>query len=223
MTLWMLVAPLTTALAAGNGTKMMLGEHWRSTAGARGLQVLDFGAADYAASTQAGYSAAPAPGVPIDFSAHEGALWANGKKFYVKGINWYGSEGRTGAPTGLHKHSIDWYIDLLAENGFNALRLLFNHESALHDGPIETVDVRFSPQLFGMTYLEMFAEIADRAAQKGLLVMIACHRLNPTAWPGGGKWYVDSAPDSAILSAALDAILDQRDPVGRMIAADCLG
>jgi len=222
MTLWSLVAPLTTALAAGNGTKMMLGD-WRSTAGARGLQVLDFGAADYAASTQAGYSAAPAPGVPIDFSAHEGALWANGKKFYVKGINWYGSEGRTGAPTGLHKHSIDWYIDLLAENGFNALRLLFNHESALHDGPIETVDVRFSPQLFGMTYLEMFAEIADRAAQKGLLVMIACHRLNPTAWPGGGKWYVDSAPDSAILSADLDAILNQRDPVGRMIAADCLG
>ena len=105
----------------------------------------------------------------------------------------------------------------------NALRLLFNHESALHDGPIETVDVRFSPQLFGMTYLEMFAEIADRAAQKGLLVMLACHRLNPTAWPGGGKWYVDSAPDSAILSSDLDAILNQRDPVGRMIAADCLG
>ena len=113
----------------------------------------------------------------------------------------YGSEGRTGAPGGLHKHSIDYYIELLKSNGFNALRLLFNHESVLRDGRIETVDVGRSPQLYGMSYLEMFAEIADRAAEKGILVMMACHRLNPKAWPGEGKWYDSAITERRVLES----------------------
>lgn len=172
----------------------------------RRTQVLDFSGGGLSdgggvGAGDTGAASSPAPGKALDFSARDGKLWANNKLFHVKGINWYGSEGRTGAPTGLHKHSIDWYVDLLADNGFNALRLLFNHESVLADGPIETLDVRFSPQLYGMTYLEMFAEIADRAARRGLLVMMACHRLNPTAWPGDGKWYDRTITEQKVMQS----------------------
>ena len=74
------------------------------------------------------------------FQSMDGKLYANGQPFHVKGINWYGSEHRTGAPAGLHKHSIDYYMDWLASKGFNAIRLLFNHESVVTNPPIESVD-----------------------------------------------------------------------------------
>ena len=122
-------------------------------------------------------------------------------RFDVKGVNWYGSEGRTGAPAGLHKHSIEWYLDWLSKRGFNAIRLLFNHESVLDNKEIDHIDVGRSPQLIGMKYLEMFAEFADQAARKGILVMMACHRLNPTAWPGDGLWYDREIPESRVLQS----------------------
>ena len=52
----------------------------------------------------------------IDFRAGkplDGNLYGNGVKFYVKGVNWYGSEGRVdgpGPPGGLDVHSISWYM-----------------------------------------------------------------------------------------------------------------
>ena len=35
----------------------------------------------------------------------------------------------------------------------------------------------------------MFVVIAQEAARLGLLIMIACHRISPEAWPGEGLWY----------------------------------
>ena len=89
--------------------------------------VLDFSAMPaFSADGSTAVSHGPAPGRPLRFEAKQGKLFAEDKEFAVKGINWYGSEDRTGAPTGLDHHSIDWYMDFLAENQFNGIRLLFN-------------------------------------------------------------------------------------------------
>ena len=31
--------------------------------------------------------------------------------------------------------------------------------------------------------------MAEVASDHGILVLMACHRLNPGAWPGEGHWY----------------------------------
>ena len=36
---------------------------------------------------------------------------------------------------------------------------------------------------------DMFAKLAEVASDHGILVLMACHRLNPGAWPGEGHWY----------------------------------
>ena len=77
----------------------------------------------------------------------------------------------------------------------------FNHDSILKNSLIETRDVGFSPQLMGMKYLEMFAELADKAARHGILIMMACHRLNPKAWPGEGKWYDAQISERRVLES----------------------
>ena len=38
-------------------------------------------------------------------------------------------------------------------NGFNAIRLLFNHQSVLDNGVIESDDLCYAPELVGMKYL----------------------------------------------------------------------
>jgi hypothetical protein len=101
----------------------------------RRLAVLDFSANGYAVEegSSAGIARAksrgPTPGRPLIFDGRQGKLYADGELFNVKGINWYGSEGRTGAPSGMHKHPIDFYMKFLAEHKFNAIRLLVSAHS----------------------------------------------------------------------------------------------
>ena len=77
------------------------------------------------------------PRDPIDFVAYGGRIYANGEPFDIKGINWFGSESRHGPPSGLARHGLGFYLDLLEFHGFNALRLLFNHQSVLRNSRIE--------------------------------------------------------------------------------------
>lgn len=69
----------------------------------------------------------------LQFEARDGKLLANGKEFRIKGINWFGSESGPWPPFGLDHNSIDFYLKFLADNGFNAIRLLFNHQSVLEN------------------------------------------------------------------------------------------
>ena len=72
----------------------------------------------------------------LQFEARDGKLLANGKEFRIKGINWFGSESGPWPPFGLDHNSIDFYLKFLADNGFNAIRLLFNHQRVLEDAPV---------------------------------------------------------------------------------------
>ena len=64
---------------------------------------------------------------PLDFyGARDGMLHANGEVFHIKGINWYGTEGRQMMLEGLREKPIDRLFDFLVQNEFNAMRLLFN-------------------------------------------------------------------------------------------------
>ena len=57
--------------------------------------------------------------------------------------------------------------------------------------------------LFQLRYVQMFLAIAHAAAQRGILIMIACHRVKHDAWPGAGLWYDDALgfPESRVLES----------------------
>ena len=133
-----------------------------------------------------------APAGVIEFNGRDGVLYARGAageevEFKIKGCNWFGSEAYGGPPNGLAAHSIEWYLDFLQKHKFNALRLLFNHEHVFKDDIVQT------PQrerlLFQKRYVHMFGILAREAAKRGVLVLIACHRIKADAWPGKGLWY----------------------------------
>lgn len=81
-------------------------------------------------------------------------------------------------------------MEFLKEHEFNAIRFLFNHEAVLHDAKLEPPnEVKYgkgapweSPELQNFAYVDMFKRLAEVAAEYGILVMVACHRLEPDAW-----------------------------------------
>ena len=73
----------------------------------------------------------------------------------------------------------------------NTQRLLFNHEAILMGATIPAVctycsrqqQTKFAPELAGVTYVQMFRIIAEAAARRGILVMMACHRITTCVTP----------------------------------------
>ena len=39
------------------------------------------------------------------------------------------------------------------------------------------------------------------AAEYGILIMMACHRLNPNAWPGDGLWFDAKTPEARVIQS----------------------
>ena len=59
----------------------------------------------------------------IEWTASAGRIHANGEVFNIKGANWFGTEGQHAMLYGLEKHGLDYYLEFLAANKFNSLRL----------------------------------------------------------------------------------------------------
>jgi hypothetical protein len=68
---------------------------------------------------------------PIEWESKEGKLWANGKHFRLKGVNWFGCETNTRYPHGLWKLKTSQVLDFLTTHGFNGIRLPFSLAMAL--------------------------------------------------------------------------------------------
>ena len=169
----------------------------------------------------------------IDFGTFAGLLVANGKPFSFKvraqpclqrtlsppllvsclswfsgacntqGITWPGMETVGRVPLGLALRPMDFYLDFLREERFNAIRLPIAHQSVLDDAPVSfgQFDPRLNPDLMdpeadpnsaqrdgGLPYQDALLAIARRAAEKHLLVVVSAHRLKANH-PNYGMWY----------------------------------
>ena len=133
---------------------------------------------------------------PLEFSGFAGLLLAGGRPFSFKGVTWPGGETEAALPYGLSLKSVDFYMDFLRHERFNAIRLPFAHQLVLDNAPVSFAhfDPRINPLLLdddtgqGVVYQEAFLQLAKAAAARHLLVVVSCHRLKATA-PNYGLWY----------------------------------
>ncbi|KAL1525711.1 hypothetical protein AB1Y20_020556 [Prymnesium parvum] len=181
---WLLILLTTVAANASSRTP----KHISS----RRLNDANSVSGDAAAPTEGSSPPEPDAGLPLEFGTKfDGKLYANGEPFHIKGINWFGSESGPFPPGGMEFHDVSWYCAFLAQHKFNAIRILFNHKAVLDDVLVDAGWPNAYPvtRQGKNTYLQMFLAIAKIAAQHGLLVMMACHRLDASSWPGKGLWY----------------------------------
>lgn len=125
------------------------------------------------------------------FEAIAGELLMSGKVLQIKGANWFGAEGVGRTPDGLWTHNASFYLNFLAHNGFNAIRLPFALDNVMSDhGPQQNM-VTAERELRGADYLDVLEFIVDAAANFGLVVLLDLHRLQAKKWPDDGLWYAD--------------------------------
>ena len=105
---------------------------------------------------------------------------------------------------GLDRRPLGALLDFVLENQFNAMRLLFNMQDWRDNPkiPADHYSAILNPELEGLRYRGVLQYIIHEAGKRGILILLACHRLKRfysdgihAEWPSGwdGWWFDDKA------------------------------
>mmetsp|Transcript_57956 Transcript_57956/g.96112 ORF Transcript_57956/g.96112 Transcript_57956/m.96112 type:complete len:577 (+) Transcript_57956:38-1768(+) len=103
----------------------------------------------------------------LDWQSYDNELKLNGNRFDLKGLSWFGFETTNYNLYGLDKHSVDWYLDWIKAQGFNAMRLPFSQDF------IQNGDKA------------AYLSVVQKAADRGILVMPDFHSKSAGAYTEG--------------------------------------
>lgn len=115
---------------------------------------------------------------------------ASGKRFVLKGTNWFGLETADFCLHGLWSVPMAQLLDFLKQHRFNALRVPFSAEFALDMDGCKPTNCNYhaNPELQGKSSGQMMDALIQGCADRGIVVLLDMHRLH-----GAGEitelWY----------------------------------
>ena len=112
---------------------------------------------------------------------------ASGNPVRFTGINWFGLETPNFAPHGLWQRSMDSMLDQVAGLGFNVLRVPFSSQLLDPGSTPNGIDFSQNADLVGKSGLEIMDILIEKAAARGLRVILDRHR--PGADSQSELWY----------------------------------
>lgn len=103
-----------------------------------------------------------------------------GNVMRVKGLSWFGTETGDMVVNGLWSHNMTFYMDLMASEGFNVIRLPFSSELVLYhwDDYPDQGFVSADPENQHKKSLEILDRVFDMAHARNMLILLDLHRLN---------------------------------------------
>lgn len=115
----------------------------------------------------------------IEFKSVDGAIYADDKPFYIKGVNWFGFETIESVVQGLWPYgtTVEDALDLLASYDVNALRLPLALDSVLKDQEVDADQTAGTPSLKGKSYLSVLDYVIGEARKRNMLVVLDNHRM----------------------------------------------
>lgn len=117
-------------------------------------------------------------GSPLFISRNHNIYYKNETLFLLKGINYFGFDGYCYAPHGLWIHNLDYYLDFLQQNNFNAIRLPFSYEMVLN--------FQNKPNIFCITnetsectssILTLLQCFFQKTLERNIFVLLDFHRI----------------------------------------------
>lgn len=124
------------------------------------------------------------------FSTQDGSIMYNDEPITLRGISWYGFEMNNLVVEGLWRYPMDFYLDILSNLSFNALRIPFStdmmyyHNNTIPDQTLVSAD----PTLSNMTSLDILHTLVQKCQDRGIVVLLDCHRVSMrTPTP---SWYI---------------------------------
>ena len=120
---------------------------------------------------------------------------AEGKRFKLKSVNWWGASDRLQVVGGLDHQPLSKIIQLIKQWGFNSVRLPFSNQM-LHDSrPVQVGAVLANPEMIGKTPLEVYDQVIRVLTDAGIGVILNNHTTT-SEWccnyDYNGLWYHSS-------------------------------
>jgi endoglucanase len=158
----------------------------------------DAGTADAAdASPASPYPLLPA--VPL----HTESRWivdANGRRFKLAGVSWYGAESPDLVPSGLDHNTAQAIAHLAKQLGFNSVRIPWALELYEQNPVIASTLLSLNPSLQGKHALDVLDAVIDAIAREGLVVILDNHRSRGDwccdTYHGDGLWHSAQYPET---------------------------
>ncbi len=115
------------------------------------------------------------------YHVKDGNLWDNdGKPMRVKGISWFGFETQDQVVDGLWAKDMTYYMDLLAHDGFNVIRLPFCAKWVLYQWEAypDQGFVAADPSNQHKRSRDILDTLFDMALERNMRILLDLHRLN---------------------------------------------
>jgi endoglucanase len=160
----------------------------------------DAPAVDAAPAPDGGDAAAPLPALPLRTESR----WivdANGKRFKLASVNWYGAEELDHVVAGLDLRDVHAIAETIRTLGFNSVRLPFSNELVELDPLVDDARLAANPSLKGKHALAILDAVIDALAREGLLVILDDH-TSRADWccstdDGNGLWFSAAYPEAS--------------------------
>lgn len=129
-------------------------------------------------------------------------LASAGTQFFLKGINWFGFETETYSPHGLWSASMDYLLDILQMEKFNALRVPFSTEFAENMDKLTPTGIDYvkNPDLEGKTSGQVLDILIKKCRERGIYVMPDMHRFRGASGIPE-LWYNSEFPEKRVIEA----------------------
>lgn len=111
-------------------------------------------------------------------------------------VNWYGAHMERYVVNGLDLQSLDDMSQMIADQGFNCVRLPYSLEQFYKDPVVEYDAVSANPDLMGLTAMQVFDKTVESLTNAGVAVILNNH-MSDAAWccsdtDGNGLWHNDN-------------------------------
>ncbi|KYR00846.1 putative cellulase [Tieghemostelium lacteum] len=136
----------------------------------------------------------------IDWRSANGKLTGSGNELQLQGIAWFGLETTTYSPGGLQTTSVEALLDILVQTKFNVIRIPFSVDMILNNRFPTSINYALNPNLQGKNALDVIEYITQKAAERGILIVLEQHRFHPADYIPP-LWYDSSYPETTIISS----------------------
>lgn len=162
-----------------------------------------------------------------DFKVQDGVVvYKNTTPVVFKGTSWFGFEDGGFVPHGLWVHPMVWYLDFLANNKFNLVRIPFSEQWVKDTFDTQYPDqnmVTADPTLKGVTSLQVLDTLFNECYKRSIFVLMDMHRLKYES-QSHQLWYSldDSTYSAETFHASWKKILDRYQSHPAFHAVDIL-
>lgn len=111
----------------------------------------------------------------------------NGNPAVFNGLNWFGFETENYSPHGLWSNSMEFYLDLIKQRGYNLIRLPYSNQM-FDPGVMPTsIDYVSNPGLAGKTPIQIMDKLIEEAGKRNIKIILDRHR--PGSAGQSELWY----------------------------------